>query len=200
METEYGKFRSIEMDDLTTWASSPIWDDEVSQGTYLYPLKIDDKTAQKEGKRLAVGNPADETYRLGCYYCATSPHTHRGPYRHAIDFLVPDGTPVVAAAEGVVVEIQQHSDKYGDGPEFRGYLNHLTIQHENGEFSQYCHLAKNSPAQYGVFIGQQVMRGQAIATVGKTGWTDRDHLHFIVFRSDRNESPFTFKSLKIRFS
>ncbi|MFZ2555233.1 MAG: M23 family metallopeptidase [Minisyncoccia bacterium] len=200
MKTEYGQFRSIEMNDLAAWASSPLWDDEECGGEYLYPVRIDPRTAEREGAKLAVGNPPDETYRLGHFFCASSPHTHQGPYRHAIDFLVPDGTPVVAVDEGIVIEVQEHSDTFGDGPEFRGFLNHLTIQHDNGEFSQYCHLAKNSPAQHGIFQGLRVTRGQPIAAVGKTGWTDRDHLHFIVFRAAQNESPFTFKSLKIRFS
>lgn len=47
-------------------------------------------------------------------------------------------------------------------------------------------------------IGQYVKKGQPIGIVGKSGWTDRDHLHFIVYRKDKN-FPFGFKSLKIKF-
>ena len=86
----------------------------------------------------------------------------------------------------------------GDDPEFRDQLNYLTIRHENGEFSQYCHLAKGSVSAMGLRKGSIVQQGQQIATVGKTGWTDRDHLHFVVFRADSNK--FGFKSLKVRFT
>ena len=73
----------------------------------------------------------------------------------------------------------------------------MTIEHPNGEFSQYCHLAKEAAARLGISPGTPVRKGQEIATVGKTGWTERDHLHVVVFRPDNN--PFGFKSHKIKF-
>jgi murein DD-endopeptidase MepM/ murein hydrolase activator NlpD len=50
-------------------------------------------------------------------------------------------------------------------------------------------------------IGSIVKTGQPIGFVGKTGWTDRDHLHFIVFRleKDNPENSFGFRSLEIKF-
>jgi len=187
------------MEEFERWASSPLWDDEPTQNRYVHPLSIDPHRAKEEGWRLAVGNPPDETYELGCYICAKSPQSHLGPFRHAIDFLVPDGTPVLAAADGKVVEVQEHSTKWGPTSEYRDCLNYLTIAHTNGEFSQYCHIAPQSVAQNSIAIGSAVKKGQQVATVGKTGWTDRDHLHFVVFRGAKNESPFSFKSLKIKF-
>ena len=110
-----------------------------------------------------------------------------------------DGTEVLASASGIVTEIQESSDKWGDDIKYRDYLNYVTIQHANGEFSQYCHLLQWSVRESGILIGSQVEQGQVIAKVGKTGLTDRDHLHFIVFRGFRNESPFQFKSLVPQF-
>ncbi len=188
------------MDDLERWASSPLWDNEPTQNHYTYPLLIEEKKAKEEGLRLAVGNPPDETYELNCFVCAASPESHVGPYRHSIDFLVPDGTPVVATLDGRVVEIQQQSNEWGPTSKHRDLLNYITIEHKNGEFSQYCHLAQWSVKQSGVALGSRVKQGQQIAIVGKTGWTDRDHLHFVVFRGSKNESPFTFKSLKVQFA
>ena len=153
-----------------------------------------------EGARLAVGIPVDKTYRCGKFFCATSPQSHIGPYRWAIDFLVPDGTPILAAHEGKVIEIHELSDQWGDGPEYRDLLNYMTIDHGNGEFSQYCHLAQKSVSQNGVEVGSLMKEGDQIGIVGKTGWTDRDHLHFCVFKViGKNETPFTFKSLQPRF-
>jgi murein DD-endopeptidase MepM/ murein hydrolase activator NlpD len=197
--TERGTFRSFEMDDFEKWAHDPRFDDERSELRLVYPLQIQPSLARKEGQRLAVGNPLDETYRLDCFVCASSPESHMGPFKWAIDFLVPDGTPVLAAHPGTVVEIQEHSDSYGNGPEYRDALNYLTIDHGNGEFTQYCHLAKDSVSANNIQVGSFVKQGQQIAVVGKTGWTDRDHLHFIVFRTNVSIGPFTFKSLKPSF-
>ncbi|MDD3774177.1 MAG: M23 family metallopeptidase [Patescibacteria group bacterium] len=61
-------------------------------------------------------------------------------------------------------------------------------------------LAKNSVSRNGLKIGDKVKKGQVIARTGKTGWTDRDHLHFIVFRLDNQiGNNHGFKSLKPKF-
>lgn len=197
--TNRGKFRSVKMKDLQQWAGDSRWDDESSKLRFIYPLKIRSSVATREGLRLAVGNPQNETYRRSAFVCAASPQSHIGPFRWAVDFLVPDGTPVLAACDGEIIEIQEHSDSWGDSPEYRDLLNYLTIQHDNGEFTQYCHLAKDSVLQSKMRIGSRVKKGQQIATVGKTGWTDRDHLHFVVFRNCSSIGPFSFKSLKPQF-
>ncbi|MEK7173936.1 MAG: hypothetical protein AAB710_02535 [Patescibacteria group bacterium] len=60
-----------------------------------------------------------------------------------------------------------------------------------------------SVTNLGLQIGSRVVQGQVVAIVGKTGWTDRDHLHFIVFRHDDDpDKPIPnahFKSLKVKF-
>ncbi len=188
------------MEEFQRWAGSSLWDEEKSRNKYAYPLSIEPVKAKKEGWRLATGNPIDETYELDCFVCAKSPQSHLGPFRWAIDFLVPDGTPVLAALDGKVVEVQEHSTQWGPTSEYRDMLNYTTIAHVNGEFSQYCHLASQSVKESGIAVGSLVKCGQQIAIVGKTGWTDRDHLHFVVFRGAKNESPFTFKSPRIQFN
>jgi len=194
------------MDELERWKDSPIWDAEPTQHKYFYPVSIDPKEALAEGTRLAVGNPPDETYRFGPFVCASSPQSHYGPWRNAIDFLVPDGTAVVAALNGVIVEVQELSNEWGPTQEYANTLNYITIGHEGNEYTQYCHLAQWSVQEQKLARGDKVERGQRIGTVGKTGWTDRDHLHFIAFRNIElaGPSPFPagakgFKSLKVRF-
>ncbi len=187
------------MEELERWALSPLWDEEPTKNVYAYPLLVSPDYAQTEGRRLAVGLPAEEVYELGPFVCASSPESHRGPFLWARDFLIPDSTTVHAAEDGIIVEVQELSTAWGPTSEYRDMLNYLTISHKKGEFSQYCHLAPDSVTESGLAVGMEVKRGQAIAKVGKTGWTDRDHLHFIVFRGAKNESSFPFKSLKIIF-
>ncbi len=183
------------MDDLDTWADSSLWDSEVSKQTYQLPLNLTAEEAALQGDQLKTGIPADELYMTAHYVCCQSPMTHKAAFKHAIDFLVLDGTAILAANSGMVAEIQQHSDEWGDDVVYRDKLNYITIQHSPTEFTQYCHLARNSVRTAGLYVGSTVKAGQIIGTVGKTGLTDRDHLHFIVFRLDRNPSPFGFKSL-----
>jgi murein DD-endopeptidase MepM/ murein hydrolase activator NlpD len=194
------------MDELERWKNSPIWDAEPTKHKYFYPVSIDPKEALTTGSRLAVDNPTDETYRFGPFVCASSPQSHYGPWRNAIDLLVPDGTAVVAALDGVIVEIQEHSNEWGPAREYANTLNYVTIGHEGHEYTQYCHLSQWSVQQQGLVRGDKVKRGQRISTVGKTGWTDRDHLHFIAFRNITLDGPTPFpsgtkpfKSLRVRF-
>ena len=183
------------MEDIDRWEHDPMWDDEQSRETYRLPLALTPEEAAIQGSRLGVGVPENELYRMAGYYCAKSPMTHRAAFKHAIDFLVMDGTPILAASSGRVVEIQQHSDEWGDDVAFRDKLNYVTIQHTPTEFTQYCHVMKKTVRDAGLHVGSVVKPGQVIGAVGKNGITDRDHLHFIVFRLDRNPSPFGFKSL-----
>ncbi len=187
------------MKDLEYWARKPLWDDEPCWNMCGLPISMSREDAQEAGWKLARGVPDDQVYEVGDYVCAASPQSHIGPYRHAIDFLVPDGTPVLATQGGIVIEIKENSNQWGPTSESRDLLNYVTISHPDSTYSQYCHLGYKSVSKHGLRVGSVVRKGQVIAEVGKTGWTDRDHLHFIVFRSHTNESPYTFKSLWIYF-
>ncbi|MFE5807261.1 MULTISPECIES: M23 family metallopeptidase [unclassified Streptomyces] len=90
-------------------------------------------------------------------------HKHSGQ-----DFAVPVGTPVKAAAAGVVVKSGPNGG--GDGP---AYGNAIVIKHANNTYSQYAHLSKLQ-----VKIGQKVKASQRIALSGNTGNSSGPHLHF----------------------
>ena len=168
MNPERGQFRGVEMDDIDQWADNPIWDDEQTKGRYRIPLGLSRNEARRQGKLLRSGIPENELYKTAHYICAVSPLTHRAAFKHAIDFLVLDGNEVFAAADGTVMEVQENSNEWGDDVRFRDALNYLTIEHYGGEFSQYCHLARNSVGKARVYIGTKVRQGQVIAKVGKT--------------------------------
>ena len=186
----------MDIDGLQDSAKLPIWDDEKTRNAYALPLHSD----APQHPSLWQNISPDQLFTVGPFTCLSSPQSHIGPFKWAIDLLVPDGTPVLAAQDGVVAEVREDSDRWGNGPEFRDYLNYVTIGHPSGEYTQYCHLAKSSVAASGIRIGSVVRKGQQIAVAGKTGWTDRDHLHFVVFREDYvPENPFGFKSLQPRF-
>jgi murein DD-endopeptidase MepM/ murein hydrolase activator NlpD len=103
---------------------------------------------------------------------------HMGRLKHAIDFVVPQDTPVLAAADGVVTFVRDDSHTGGPSIEYWYDSNFIVIQHANAEYSRYDHLAERSSK---VRVGQRVKASQAIAKVGLTGFTFIPHLHFQVF-------------------
>ena len=103
-----------------------------------------------------------------------------GARRHdAIDIMAPSGTPVVAAAEGVLEKIY-----FSEG----GGGKTLYVRSDDGRWIYYyAHL--DDYAQ-GLAEGQRVALGQALGTVGTTGNANPDgpHLHFAIHRMDPEES------------
>jgi murein DD-endopeptidase MepM/ murein hydrolase activator NlpD len=108
----------------------------------------------------------------------TSSPAHTGKLRYAIDFIVPEDTPVLAAANGIVTHIKDDSSLGGSDVKYWDHSNFVVIMHKNGEYSRYDHLAHHSSK---VAVGQHVLANQEIAKVGMTGYTFIPHLHFQVF-------------------
>lgn len=81
----------MQMDELRRSANSFLWNGEKIKNIYTFPVQYDNDIAEAE-IALSKGTPNDELYRVGRFLAAKSPETHIGPYKWAIDFLVPDGT------------------------------------------------------------------------------------------------------------
>lgn len=126
---------------------------------------------------------------------STDSPAHVGPYCHAIDFLMPDGSMVLAPKSGKIIQVKDDSNRGGPSEEFENDLNYITIAHGTNEFSQLCHLGFKKAL---VKKGQEVSEGQLIAYTGSTGWTYEPHLHFMVFQLTA-ENEWGFESVKIRF-
>lgn len=127
-------------------------------------------------------------------------HAHR-IYPCSVDFLVPEGTPIKAAADGLVIDVKVDSDKGGADRKFEKYENFIEIRHGGystsghrhaDEYSYYGHIKKGGAL---VKIGDKVKAGQIIGYSGKTGWLanlNEPHLHFMVGHYD-------YQTLKIHF-
>lgn len=95
--------------------------------------------------------------------------------RHAVDFDMPEGTPVVAARGGVVIDVTLTYRAGGLDRAFLRRANKITIVHDDGTIAEYAHLAHRAPL---VQTGQRVLRGTRIAASGNTGYSSAPHLHF----------------------
>lgn len=93
------------------------------------------------------------------------PFTGAGAMHGGLDFKGPIGTPILAAADGVITYASRMS----------GYGNTIEITHANGLVTRYAHLSG-----FNVSLGQKVSRGIQIARMGSTGRSTGSHLHFEV--------------------
>ena len=109
--------------------------------------------------------------------------SHWGRSLHAYDIAPLSGTCVVAMRGGVV---SAYDLGYGQTPQLRIFGNYITIAHEDGEFSHYAHLRSGS---FRVRTGQVVEQGQALATVGTSGYSFGTHVHVHVTRAHWISTP-----------
>ncbi|MDE1762315.1 MAG: M23 family metallopeptidase [Candidatus Micrarchaeota archaeon] len=132
--------------------------DEYSSNVYLLPVPRDSfsKVASRDISPAHVGN-----------------------LKNSVDIFVPNGTPVLAAYDGVVVGLRKDSKVGGTTIEFWDKGNYIDIAHQNGEHTWYEHLQYDGVA---VEVGQKVKQAQIIGYSGSTGITDEPHLHFQVNR------------------
>jgi murein DD-endopeptidase MepM/ murein hydrolase activator NlpD len=115
---------------------------------------------------------------LGSYFgWRIDPITGRSALHSGLDFQADPGTPILAAAGGVVVVQEYHA----------GYGNMVEIDHGKGLITRYAHASE-------VFVkkGDLIKRGQKIAAVGTTGRSTGPHLHFEVLADGTPQDPQKF--------
>ena len=101
-----------------------------------------------------------------------------GAAMHAgLDFKGPVGTPILAAAEGIITSAGSQG----------GYGNTIEITHANGLVTRYAHLSG-----FNVKSGQRVARGVQIGRMGSTGRSTGSHLHFEVRLNGQAINPRKF--------
>jgi murein DD-endopeptidase MepM/ murein hydrolase activator NlpD len=119
-----------------------------------------------------AGQPACDGY-VWIYTGDRRPDYSPYPYdgHEGVDWSMPDGTPVYAAASGVVVAFGSVS----------GYGNRVVIDHQNGYFTLYAHLQGFN----NLWLGKPVAAGDLIAQSGHTGCgTCGAHLHFGAYHNN----------------
>lgn len=105
------------------------------------------------------------------------PITGHSALHTGLDFPADTGTPIVAAAGGVVIAQEYHA----------AYGNLVEVDHGNALVTRYAHASKVL-----VKKGDIVRRGQAIAEVGTTGRSTGPHLHFEVWVAGVPQNPQKF--------
>lgn len=105
------------------------------------------------------------------------PFSGKQAMHEGVDFMAEIGTPIKAAAGGVVV-YSEHHPQYG---------NMVEIDHGNGLISRYAHASKRLAK-----AGDIVLQGQKIGEVGSTGRSTGPHLHFEILSNGAPQNPVRY--------
>ncbi len=128
-------------------------------------------------KLLPTIQPVNVGYNASGFGWRMDPITGRNAFHEGIDFASPTGTPIVAAAGGVVIAAEYHHQ----------YGNLLEIDHGNDIVTRYAHASRLLKK-----VGDIVKRGQHIADIGSTGRSTGPHLHFEVLVKGVQQDPHKF--------
>lgn len=143
----------------------------------LQKIENEIRAASSQGTGTITGGalnyPTDSTT-----ISAGFPSYPSGRYHSGVDFPVPSGSNIYAAADGVVTIAKNLNYSYG---------HYLVIDHGNGLSTLYGH---NTTLLVGV--GQHVTRGQIIAYSGSTGNSTGPHCHFEVRVNGTAVNPFNY--------
>ena len=136
-----------------------------------------------KSRLLPTTQPVNIGYQASSFGWRLDPFSGRSGFHEGLDFAAPSGTPILAAAGGVVIAAEYHSQ----------YGNMLEIDHGNDIITRYAHASRLL-----VKIGDIVRRGQQVAKVGSTGKSTGPHLHFEVLVKGIPQNPRKFLSAGAR--
>ena len=130
-----------------------------------------------KNKMLNTIQPVSSGWFSSNFGWRLDPFTGKSAMHEGVDYVVPQGTPIHAAASGIVVFASFH-------PQFG---NLVEIDHGNDIVTRYAHASRLM-----VEVGQLVKRGQLISLVGSTGRSTGNHLHFEVRFKGLAQNPTRF--------
>lgn len=136
----------------------------------------------KNMRSTMMRTPLDRGFRISSSFgFRRHPIAGYRKMHQGMDFAASTGTPVIAPADGVVVEARR----------WGGYGNWLRIRHSNGLETGYGHLSRYGS---GIRAGQRVSQGQTVAFVGSTGASTGPHLHYEIWRNGQRINPAGIKT------
>jgi murein DD-endopeptidase MepM/ murein hydrolase activator NlpD len=116
-------------------------------------------------KAIPTTMPVETGYYSSNFGYRIDPFNGRSAFHTGVDFISSIGSPILAAAGGVVAVAELHSE----------YGKMVDVNHDNGLTTRYAHLSKIL-----VKAGDIVLKGQHIGDLGGTGRATGPHLHFEV--------------------
>lgn len=127
--------------------------------------RIRNEEGSSASDTTTITSPLKSYVITAVFHDPTYPFRNLFPHT-GLDMAAPSGTPIYAAAPGVVTWVRSGSTGYG---------NYVMIVHDNGIATLYGHMSQTATTQ-----DKFVQRGELIGYVGTTGFSTGPHLHFEV--------------------
>lgn len=154
-----------------------LWTLAIPAGDPAPAARSSDAAPARRIERMELEVP----FTCGSHIVVSQAHhtfSHVGTDTWAWDFRVPEGTPVLAARDGVVRLVRSDSVRGGCDRSFGPDANYVILAHEDGLETQYLHFSKIF-----VRLGQKVRAGTPLGEIGRTGFSCGSHLHFQLQRT-----------------
>ena len=123
---------------------------------------------------LPNSSPINAAYNSSSYGWRIDPFNGNKAFHEGLDFTANTGTPIRAAADGIVSASERTPD----------YGNIVKIEHGAGLETRYAHASKLL-----VKVGERVVKGQVVAEVGSTGRSTGPHLHYEIRLNGESLDP-----------
>jgi hypothetical protein len=182
--TRYPQFAGLKNSDLLIDIATKL--DQVTWKTYIQSKSFDEVIdLAKNKEKMILSIPAiqpisvnDLTRISDQFGTRRDPFTRERRFHQGIDFVGPIGVPIYASGNGRVV-VAEYS--------FFGYGNVVLIDHGFGYQTRYAHLKKID-----VKLGDTVVRGQKVGSLGNSGRSTGPHLHYEVIYRNRTVDPLNY--------
>lgn len=129
-------------------------------------------------RRAFLKSPIRFNYRISSKYNLRRRIAHYGyrvrPHR-GTDFAAPNGTPILATADGVVTKSSRN----------RGNGNYVKVKHNSTYATQYLHMSRRKSK-----VGDFVRQGEVIGYVGSTGSSSGNHVCYRFWKNGKEVDPF----------
>lgn len=180
---------SSERETIRLWCARP---GEGFSYSYSYTSVFGDPAAEhRPQKPYRLPIPPGREFRITQSFKGDK--SHSGPQnRYAVDIAMPEGTKILAARSGVIMDVANDFFTGGAEASLRGRANYVRVLHDDGTMAVYAHL-KLETVRYPV--GTRIEAGQFIAESGSTGYSTGPHLHFAVQKNvgmELRSLPFVF--------
>lgn len=141
--------------------------------------------AKAKDPRAYFSFQTTEDYRFGDYRVSTANRPLQLPYAagqgfevlasgpSGDDFAMPEGTPVMAVKEGLVISTEASFSAGGEDEKLKSKTNYVEVAHADGTVARYTHL-KAVTAK----LGSTVKAGDKLGDSGKVGYAKQPMLHF----------------------
>ena len=168
--------RELSLEEFQTQLSSMATGME-RRADYLNVVESALLSAKLKSQMMPTSLPVNVEYNSSGFGPRLDPFTGRLAMHEGVDFVANPGTPIVAAAGGVVITAEWNHD----------FGNMIEIDHGNDITTLYGHTSRVY-----VHVGDIVRRNQHIADVGATGRATGPHLHFEVHVKGVPQNPAKF--------